>query len=870
MSSPPDALSVALTGRYRLERPLGQGGMATVYLAEDLKHARMVALKVLRPDLAAVLGAARFLEEIRITAGLDHPHILHLIDSGESNGFLWYVLPYIRGESLRERLRREPQLPLQDALAIARALASALDYAHRHGVIHRDLKPENVLLFEGEAMLADFGIALAVREAGGSRLTETGLALGTPQYMSPEQATGERSLDARSDIYTLGAVLYEMLTGETPHAGASAQAVIAKLMTTDPVPVEVLRPGVPVGVQNAVRRALAKVPSDRWGSAGEFAEALAGEQADRRTDGQTRSGSQPARPPVRPSAVMAVLAVATMAVLAIAWRLLGHRPLALTTTNAIPITSEPGMEFQPAISPDGSQVAYVAQRTGRQVIVVRSTRQAASRQFLPAEETPGRQSFPRWSPDGELIRFWSCIRGEKCRWMEVPRLGGGARPLDLPRQSRTTAWSHDGKQAAFIIHDTIYLYTIESRSTRLLAVQENGWDPHSLAWSPDDRRIAYVEGNPFWLDGVNVNSASVWIVGAGDGRRVRVTADPYLNVSPAWIDRSHLLFVSNRGGPREIYLAEVASNGPRGAPVKVPGGTDLHSISLSADGKTLAVARITGGQNVRAYPTTGREAVSIRDGRAVTSGTQIVETHEVSPDGQWLVYTSDLVGTSDLYKKRLEGGDPIPLVTTPDQEYNPRWSPDGKEILFDNGANLWLVSSEGGPVTRLAEGREPRWSPDGRQIVYIAGEFRPWLLSRADPGAPWGQPVPLADYFCWIMDWAPDGSILCRTGNVSVFALLSPSGGLLQRIDLSGPGLGGSNPVYSDDGKTLYGEGRHDGHSGVWAVRLAGGKPLQIVAFDDSSLEARTYGGAIEVSHGQLYMTVADYQSDIWVMDLKR
>lgn len=866
MSTPPATLSAALADRYRLGQQLGQGGMATVYLAEDLKHARLVALKVLRPDLAAILGAERFLKEIRITAGLDHPHILHLIDSGETGGYLWYALPYIRGESLRDRLRREPQLPLEDALAITRQLAGAMDYAHRQGVIHRDLKPENVLLFEGEAMLADFGLALAVREAGGARLTETGISLGTPHYMSPEQAAGERALDARSDIYTLGAVLYEMLAGETPHTGTTAQAVIAKLMTTDPVPVEVLRPGIPVAVQHAVRRALAKVPSDRWPTAGEFAVALEGQR------GREPEGQEVSRPPrVRPSAPLPLLvALAAVATATLAWRLLWRPPLTLTTTNAIPITSEPGMEFQPAISPDGSQVAYVAERTGRRELVVRSTRQAASRQFLPAEETPGQQSFPRWSPDGEFIRFWSCLRGEKCRWMEVPRLGGGARPMDLARQHWSTAWSHDRTRAALIVHDSIFLYSGTTRTTRLLAVHENGWDPHSLAWSPDDRRIAYVEGNPFWLDGVNVNSASIWIVGAGDGKRVRVTADPYLNVSPAWFDRSHLLFVSNRGGPREIYLAEVGSNGPRGSPVKVPGGTDLHSISLSADGKTLAVARITGGQNVRAYPATGAKPVSIREGRPVTSGTQIVETHEVSPDGQWLVYTSDLLGTSDLYKKRLEGGDPIPLVTTPDQEYNPRWSPDGKEILFDNGADLWLVSSDGGPVTRLTEGQEPRWSPDGRQIAYIAGGFRPWLLSRADPGAPWGQPVRLADYFCWIMQWAPDGNILCRTGNAKVFALLTPSGELLQRIDLSGTGLGGSNPVYSDDGKTLYCEGTRDGHSGVWALRLAGGKPLQIVAFDDSSLEALSYGGAIEVSHGQLYLTVGDYQSDIWVMDLKR
>jgi Tfp pilus assembly protein PilF len=260
--------------RYRLDRELGHGGMATVYLAHDLKHGRDVALKVLRPELAAILGRERFLAEIRLTARLDHPHILTLIDSGESDGYLWYVLPYIRGESLRQRLDRERQLGLDEALAVAADIAAALDYAHAHGVVHRDVKPENILLHEGEAMLMDFGIALAVREAGGERLTETGLSVGTPHYMSPEQATAERQLDARSDVYSLGAVLYEMLAGEPPFTGATGQAVIAKMMTERPTRLRTVRDTVPEGVDAAVARALAKVPADRFPSAAAFAAAL--------------------------------------------------------------------------------------------------------------------------------------------------------------------------------------------------------------------------------------------------------------------------------------------------------------------------------------------------------------------------------------------------------------------------------------------------------------------------------------------------------------------------------------------------------------------------------------------------------------------
>src|SRR3989441_6498803 len=228
-------LTAALTGRYTIERELGVGGMATVSLARDLKHDREVALKVLRPELAHALGPDRFLREIRTTARLDHPHILPVLDSGEAGGLLWYTMPYVKGESLRDRIRRETQLPLATALDIAPEGASALDYAHRAGVVHRDIKPENILLADGQARVADFGIARAIVAAGGDKLTDAGLVLGTPAYMSPEQATGDIHIDGRSDVYSLGCVLYEMLTGEPPYTGPTAGAIVAKRLS-EPIP----------------------------------------------------------------------------------------------------------------------------------------------------------------------------------------------------------------------------------------------------------------------------------------------------------------------------------------------------------------------------------------------------------------------------------------------------------------------------------------------------------------------------------------------------------------------------------------------------------------------------------------------------------
>ncbi len=272
-----DRLKDALSNRYTIERELGAGGMATVYLAHDVKHDRKVAVKVLRPELAAVLGAERFLNEIKVTANLQHPHILPLHDSGEADSFLYYVMPYVEGESLREKLNREKQLSIDDALTIASQVADALGSAHRQGVVHRDIEPENILLREGHALVADFGIALAVTTAGGQRLTETGLSLGTPAYMSPEQVAGNREIDARSDIYSLACVLYEMLAGDPPFIASTPRAVLAKHVTDPVPPIRTVRSSVPPPVAAAVMKALGKAPVDRFDSAKAFSEALTAE-----------------------------------------------------------------------------------------------------------------------------------------------------------------------------------------------------------------------------------------------------------------------------------------------------------------------------------------------------------------------------------------------------------------------------------------------------------------------------------------------------------------------------------------------------------------------------------------------------------------
>src|SRR6266496_1256984 len=402
--------------------------MATVYLARDLKYERPVALKVLRAELSAILGGERFLREIRLTAALQHPHILPLLDSGEAGGFLYYVLPFVRGEALRERLNRERQLGLDDALTIIRQVASALDYAHHQSVVHRDIKPENILIHEGEAMLADFGIALAVKEAGGNRLTETGLSLGTPQYMSPEQATGDRTVDARSDVYSLGAVLYEMLAGEPPVTGPNAQAMIAKLITERPTHLRVARDTVPEGVDAAVAKALSKVPADRFPSAGDFASALQAGVA----------GARPqARRPVRELWIR-VSAAAVVGLLAFgAWRLTRGGSPVLVMGRSEQLTSDPGLEIQPAISPDGRLVAYSAGNSSRMRIFIRPA--GGGRTIPLSDDSTAVETQARWSPDGSNLLFLT--RGGVS---VAPALGGSSRPVVAPTSDNgatTAAWS---------------------------------------------------------------------------------------------------------------------------------------------------------------------------------------------------------------------------------------------------------------------------------------------------------------------------------------------------------------------------------------------------------------------------------------------
>ena len=428
-------LSAALAGRYVVEREIGRGGMAVVYLARDTKHDRLVAVKVLNPELGAMLGAERFLAEIRTTATLQHPNLLPLFDSGEAGGLLYYVMPFLEGESLRARLEREGQLPLEDAVRIAVGIANALSYAHAHGVIHRDLKPENVLLQHGQPVVLDFGVALALRNAAEGRRTQTGISVGTPQYMSPEQAAGEKIIDARADIYALGALTYEMLAGEAPHTGPSAQAIITKVMAGEVRPVTSSRPSVPAYVASAVQRALARVPADRFSTAAEFARAI---------ENPTSSAELATPLPLAVSRRRPILPWAVAAVAAAAAFTIALRPGDSSTALRLPIFASLDVErlgvrssgsVSFSVSPDGRHVALAVEREDDIGLAVRSLDSIDVRNLRRTRDA----YHPFWSPDSKSIAFFT---DDSLKIVDLA--SGTVRSLCRTGESHGGTWSPEG------------------------------------------------------------------------------------------------------------------------------------------------------------------------------------------------------------------------------------------------------------------------------------------------------------------------------------------------------------------------------------------------------------------------------------------
>jgi serine/threonine-protein kinase len=714
-------LGAALADRYRIERELGAGGMATVYLAHDVRHDRKVALKVLRPELSAILGGERFLAEIKTTANLQHPHILSLFDSGEADGLVYYVMPYVEGESLRDRLNREKQLPVEDAVGIAREVADALAYAHSHGVVHRDIKPENILLHGGHAMVADFGIALAAsRSDGGTRMTETGMSLGTPHYMAPEQAMGEREITPKADIYALGCVLYEMLTAEPPFTGATAQAIIARVMTEEPRSLTLQRKTIPLHVEAAVECALQKLPADRFATAALFAEALSGHGPTLAT---TRAASvvASATPWRRRFQVAAAVGLVALALAAWGWARAGGASRATVAWQFVSLSDSLALTVvapSMALSPDGSSLVFKDDRQNGLLWIKRRTE--LSPVPIPGTE---RATNPVFSPDGEWIAFVADGHLKKVR------TGGGA-TMDLADTVAEAggfggaAWLDDGT-LVYVPPSLIELRRVSAaggRATVVLHDSTNGGGIGMPQALPGSRGVL------FQYCSSGCVTMSVRVLDLRTGKEKRLLND----VAQAWyLPGGRLLYVRRDGValvvPFDLKRLEVV-----GEAVPVLEGVLVQpgfaQLAWSPAG-TLVYVRGSGG-------TADNELVRVgRDGSTAPVDSAWhgpFASLALSPDGRRAAVSSGTTnGGLNIWVKQLDRG-PFTRLTFGGQDRRPTWSPDSKLVAFvrDTGNNSIVLvhpADGSGPDRLLArldrKVQEIEWSRDGQ-----------WLALRTDNG----------------------------------------------------------------------------------------------------------------------------------------
>jgi Tol biopolymer transport system component len=772
MQDPQQRLTDALRDRYRIERELGQGGMATVYLAHDVRHDRQVAIKVVHSDLAATLGPERFLTEIKTTARLQHPHILPLLDSGEADGILYYVMPYVAGESLRDRLARETQLPLDDAVRIAREVADALGHAHAHGIVHRDIKPENILLQEGHALVADFGIALAVTAAGGPRMTQTGLSLGTPSYMSPEQAMGEKSLDARADIYAVGAVTYEMLTGEPPFTGATVQAIVAKVLNAEPERPTMLRRSVPPNVEEAVLRALAKVPADRWAKAGDFAAAL-GTAQPTGTVRETMVRGAAASAPRGASRVLvgALGLLAAGGVATAAW--LATRPTPVAVPGRFDIGLPDSVELfagggrKLALDRDGRQLVVVGQRGSRAGLYLRRLEDTEAT-LVRGSETEGRSGNVdvSFSPDGQSL-LYNGPEGV----LRIPVTGGRA---ELLAPDGSTAHWGDGNVVIFERSASLWRTSSDGREPVRVLAPDTASGRFAVRWQrvlpggthavvtlttsgdgrPNRQELAVVsladgEVTPLGVVGSDAHYASGYLIFARQGNLIyavpfslrsrRVTGEPQRLFDGVWVGSGGAAGIAVAGNGTMAFQEELAMGGHRIAAVSREGrvrwipipATQYVVPRVSPDGRLLLVEESQG----RATPSAPILLVDLASGAIQRLTAESEGMHgEWSRDGKRVLFLSWSDSRRRIISRAWDRSTPDSIVLHDSTrnlfEFEPgpargwtaiRGTSDG------GGRDIFLTRTDAMAEIRPflnspAMERHPTISPDGRWIAYTSDE----------------------------------------------------------------------------------------------------------------------------------------------------
>ncbi|MDP9203172.1 MAG: serine/threonine-protein kinase [Gemmatimonadota bacterium] len=875
-----DRLQQALGDGYTITGELGAGGMSRVFVAHDVALERDIVVKVLPPDITAAVNIERFRREMQLAARFQHPHIVPVLAAGAKDGLLYYTMPRIEGESLRGRLVRSGELPVGETIRLLRDIADALEYAHAHGVVHRDIKPENVLVSGHHALVTDFGVAKALSLATGeAELTSHGVALGTPSYMSPEQATADPTADHRTDIYALGVLGYELLSGRPPFSGLTQQQLLAAQVTEPPVPISTRRANVPPVLANLIMRCLEKKPADRIQTAEEVREHL--EVAGASSGGTAASGARTAGKDRRQIAVVlgAVAAVILIGSL-IASRYIGRSREEFEIGETQQVTNDPGVEVTPAVSPDGQLLAYSGGDPARMSVFVRQVKGGGGAIRLASGRAP------QWSPDGSKI-----VYVDSAGIASVPALGGTPQRLERTRDAllRSPVWSHDGQRLAYSTSTAIWIANGDGSGGRQIL---QAGETHSISWSPDDMRLAFTAGNPGFVYGVqlfdNIAPSSLWIVGVDGNGASPLTDNIHHNVNAVWTaDGDGILYVSNIHGGRDLYFQRIRNGKATGSPRRVTTGLRIHGISLS--GGTLAYSVFNSSVGIWSMPIPRSGAASVASAHQITGAAERIEAVVVSPDGKSLAFDSDRSGNMDIYRMSVGGSGLQQLTRNPADEFLPAWSPDGKQITFQSwrsgNRDVYVMSADGSSERLLVGGPAHEWSgtwsPDGTQMAIFSnrgGKMDIWVVPVAG-----GEPRQLTfKGGAFTPRWSPDGKLIAFLGSdVRVEAGPGPAAAASLRVvsvatgeerilvpaSVFGPVMfvGG----WSADGRKIYFRVlRLDGSYDIAQVDADGSNPSLLVRFDRP--DRPPYRSDFSTDGKTFYFTIGEHQADIWVMDLKK